>query len=200
MAHRRSQGRDCGGDLGEFPDDQGGHRRGDRATSTSHRPRSSVSVVTAIASPRLIERAAMATSTGDFAWPDFDRWQAAFTAAHIFPAQWEGLHRVPLAHTPEAEAYRLRKLALLIEWLDMLAGRATVHAHFARRGIRARVVRQDTRLPCPACEPFNTLEVGAELDTMPPFHPGCRCVLVAIPTEPAGRRRKSYERPCPRIE
>jgi hypothetical protein len=153
-----------------------------------------------MASPRLIERAAMATNTPDFAWPDFDRWQAAFAAAHVFPARWEGLHRVPPAHTPEAEAYRLRKLALLVEWLDMLAHRSTVHAHFTRQGIRARVVRQDMRLPCPACEPFNTREVGTEPDAMPPFHPGCRCVLVAIPVEPAGRRRKSYERSRPRIE
>jgi len=153
-----------------------------------------------MASPRLIERAAMATNTPEFAWPDFDRWQAAFAAAHVFPARWEGLHRVPPAHTPEAEAYRLRKLALLVEWLDMLAHRSTVHAHFTRQGIRARVVRQDMRLPCPACEPFNTREVGTEPDAMPPFHPGCRCVLVAIPVEPAGRRRKSYERPRPRIE
>jgi hypothetical protein len=142
----------------------------------------------------------MATNTPDFAWPDFDRWQAAFAAAKVFPARWEGLHRAPPAHTPEADAYRLRKLALLVEWRDMLARRSTVHAHFARQGIRARVERQDMRLPCPACEPFNTREVGTEPDAMPPFHPGCRCVLVAIPVEPAGRRRKSYERLRPRIE
>jgi hypothetical protein len=188
MAHRRSEGR---GVLGELPDDRARHCRGDGATSTPHRPRSSASAATAMASPGLIERAAMATTTPDFAWPDFDRWQAAFAAAHVFPARWEGLHRIPPAHTPEAEAYRLRKLALLVEWLDMLARRSTAHAHFTRQGIRARVARQDTRLPCPACEPFNTREVGTESDAMPPFHPGCRCVLVAIPVKPAGRRRKS---------
>lgn len=153
-----------------------------------------------MASPRLIDRAAMATSAPDFAWADFDRWQAAFAAIHIFPARWEGLHRVPPGHTPEAEAYRLRKLDLLAEWLEMLSRRPTVRAHFARQGVRTRVVRQDTRLPCPVCEPFNMREVGAELDAMPPFHPGCRCVLVAIPAVLAGRRRKSHERPSPRIE
>ncbi|PYN35936.1 MAG: hypothetical protein DME01_10150 [Candidatus Rokuibacteriota bacterium] len=155
-----------------------------------------------MAPPRLIEQAVMATevSTRDFAWPDFDRWQAAFAAARIFPPRWEGLHRAPPAHTPEAEAYRLRKLGLLAEWLDMLARRSTVHAHFARQGIRARVERQDRRLPCPACDPLNMREVGAQLDAMPPFHPGCRCVVVAVPIEPAGRRRKSYERLRPRIE
>jgi hypothetical protein len=129
--------------------------------------------------------------TPDFAWPDFDRWQAAFATARIFPPRWEGLHRAPPAHTPEAEAYRLRKHGLLAEWLDMLARRANAHAHFARQGIRARVVRQDARLPCPACDPFNTREVGAELEAMPPFHPGCRCVLVAIPVVRVGRRRRS---------
>ena len=139
-------------------------------------------------------------STPDFAWPDFDRWQAAFAAAHSFPARWEGLHRAPPAHTPEAQAYRLRKLDLLAEWLDMLAHRSTVRAHFARQGIRARVVRQETSLPCPACDPLNAREVGADLDAIPPFHPGCRCVLVAIPDKPPGRRRKFYERPNPRIE
>jgi len=138
--------------------------------------------------------------TPDFSWPDFDRWQAAFAAAEIFPARWEGLHRAPPADTPEVETYRLRKLGLFSEWLDMLARRATAHAHFSRQGIRARVARQDMRLPCPACDPFNTVEVGARLDAMPPFHPGCRCVLVAIPPmEPGARRRRSYERPRPRI-
>jgi hypothetical protein len=154
-----------------------------------------------MAPPRLNEHAAMATETRtpDFVWPDFDRWQATFAAARTFPARWEGLHRVPSAHTPEAEAYRLRKLGLLAEWLDMLARRSTVRAHFARQGIRARVARQDMRLPCPACDPLNAREVGAGLAAMPPFHPGCRCVLVAIPPESAGRRRRSYERPRPRI-
>ena len=150
--------------------------------------------MTAIASLRLIEQAATVTSSLDFEWPDFDRWQVAFAAACIFPARWEGLHRAPEAHTPEAKAYRLRKLGLLAEWLDMLTHRSAAHAHFTRRGIRARVARQDTRLPCPACEPFNMREVGATLDAMPPFHPGCRCVLVAIPEEPVRRRRKTYRR------
>ena len=142
----------------------------------------------------------MGPNTPDFTWPDFDHWQAAFAAARLFPARWEGLHRAPPPHTPEAVAYRLRKRGLLIEWLDMLARRSTAHAHFTRRGIRAWVARQDTRQPCPACEPFNLREVGATLDGMPPFHPGCRCVLMAMPEKPAGRRRKSYERWRPRTE
>lgn len=143
---------------------------------------------------------ASAASTPDFAWPDFDRWQAAFAAAESFPTRWEGLHRAPPADTPEAEAYRLRKHGLFSEWLDMLARRSTARAHFARQGIRARVMRQDGQLPCPACDPFNTREVAGDLEAIPPFHPGCRCVLLAIPVARARRRAKSYERPRPRIE
>ena len=137
-------------------------------------------------------------STPDFAWPDFDRWQAAFAAAQIFPPRWDGLHRAPLEGTSEAEAYRLRKLDLFVEWLDMCARRSTVHAHFARKRIRARVVRQDTHVPCPGCDAFHMREVGDELDTMPPFHPGCRCVLLAMPTGLAERRTRP-SKPRPRI-
>jgi hypothetical protein len=118
--------------------------------------------------------------TPDFSWPEFDRWQAAFAAAGMFPPRWEGLQRVPRAHTPEAEAYRLGKRVLFDEWLDMLAHRPAVRAHYDGRGIRARVVRQDERAPCPVCDGFNAREVGPGLDAMPPFHPGCRCVLVAM--------------------
>jgi hypothetical protein len=141
----------------------------------------------------LIERAARASAAGtpDFAWPDFDRWQAAFAAAHVFPPRWDGLHRAPTGDTPEAEAYRLRKLGLLFEWLDMRARRATVHDHFARKRIRARVVRQDTHFSCSACDAFHMREAGHELDAMPPFHPGCRCVLVAMPTGLADRSTRS---------
>jgi len=170
----------------------GARRRGPAQPMNILRPPSS----TDMAPSRLIEPAEMAVEAGtpDFAWPDFDRWQAAFAAARNFPPRWEGLHRAPPAHTPEAETYRLRKLSLFSEWLDLLARRSTVHAHFARQGIRARVERQDMRLPCPACDPFNAREVGAELEAMPPFHPGCRCVVLAVPVEPAGRRRRPFER------
>lgn len=134
-------------------------------------------------------------TTQDFSWPEFDRWQAAFAAAKIFPPRWEGLQCVPPAHTREAEAYQLRKLVLFCEWLDLCAHRPAVRAHYARQGIRARVVRQDERAPCPACDPFNARVVGPGLDAMPPFHPGCRCLLVAMRAVPANRRRRSYERP-----
>jgi hypothetical protein len=131
---------------------------------------------------------------GDFSWPEFDRWQAFFVAADIFPARWEGLHVVPEPRTPEAEAYQLRKLALFTEWLDMLERRAPALAHYARQGIRARIERQHAGPECPACDPFNGRDAGPGLETVPPFHPGCRCVLQAVPTAPIRRRTRKYPR------
>ena len=134
------------------------------------------------------------TGTGaprPLSWPEFDRWQAAFAAAEVFPPGWEGLHRVPSPHTREAEEYHLRRLALFGEWIDMIARRPSVRAHYARQRIRVRVERQNEHAPCPVCEPLNAREVGPELDAMPPFHPGCRCVLVATHRGPVDRRRRS---------
>jgi hypothetical protein len=152
-----------------------------------------------VAPPSLIDRTEMAPEAAppDFSWPDFDRWQAAFAAAEAFPPRWEGLHVAPPPHTPEAEAYQQRKLVLYSEWQDMLARRSTVLAHYARQGISARVARQDTSAPCPACDPFDARAVGLG-DAMPPFHPGCRCVLVAMHPPPARPRSRPYERPRPR--
>ena len=130
----------------------------------------------------------------DFAWPDFDRWQAFFTADGTFPAGWDGLHVAPSAQTPAALVYQQRKLTLFSEWLDMLAHRSTVLAHYARQGIRARIERQHAGPACPACDPFNAREVGPGFDTVPPFHPGCRCVLVAVHRPPATRRPRAYAR------
>lgn len=128
------------------------------------------------------------TSPPEFSWPEFDRWQAAFAAAERFPARWDGLHAAPPSGAPGSAAYRHRKLVLFFEWLDLLAKRSTALAHYANRGIRARVARQDTGSPCPACDPFHAREVGPRLDAVPPFHPGCRCVLVAIPAVAAVAR------------
>jgi hypothetical protein len=154
-----------------------------------------------VAPAALIEQRAMATvaSGRDFAWPDFDRWQAFFAAAEIFPARWDGLHVAPPPRTAEAEAYQQRKLALFAEWLDMLAHRTTMLAHFARQGIRARIERQHAGPPCPACDPYQAHEVGSDLNAIPPFHPGCRCVLVAVHTAPVPRPPRTYERGRPRM-
>jgi hypothetical protein len=123
-------------------------------------------------------------------WPEFDRWQAVFAAAEIFPPGWESLRRVPAPETREAEEYHLRRLVLFCEWTDMIAGRPAVRAHYARQKIRVRVERQDKRAPCPVCQPLDSREIGLEIDTMPPFHPGCRCVLVALHRRPERPRSR----------
>jgi hypothetical protein len=153
-----------------------------------------------MASPALIRPSVVATVAAgrDFAWPEFDRWQAFFTAADMFPDRWEGLHAAPSPRTAGAEDYRQRKLALYVEWLDMLAHRATTLAHYARQGLGPRVARQHAGPPCPACDPFDGCVVGPDLDAIPPFHPGCRCVLVAVQTTPGYRHPRGYERARPR--
>ena len=128
-----------------------------------------------------------ADAAADFTWPDFDRWQAFFTADGTFPAGWDGLHVTPPAQTLEAAVYQQRKQTLFSEWLDMLA-------HYARQGIGARIERQHAGPACPVCDPFNAREVGPGLEAVPPFHPGCRCVLVAVHTPPANRRPRAYAR------
>lgn len=137
---------------------------------------------------------AAAVGATDFEWAEFDRWQAFFADADSFPAGWEGLHVVPAPHTPEIEAYLLRKTALLTEWLDLLDSRPRALEHYARQGLRARIERQHTDPRCPVCDPFNGREAGPDLESVPPFHPGCRCVLQAVPTVSPRRRSRSYPR------
>jgi hypothetical protein len=136
----------------------------------------------------------VSAGAADFCWPDFDRWQAAFASAGAFPAGWDGLRAPPPPRTAEADAYHQRKIAFFAEWLDMLAGRVAVREHYARQGLRARVVRQDTGHACQACDPFHARELGVGLDAMPPFHPGCRCVLVAVHPGPVRRRPRPSRR------
>jgi hypothetical protein len=189
MAHCRPPGRDSRRVLDEVPDHGGGAGGRGRATSVPPRPRSSTSSPGALAPTPLIDRSRTAP-TPDFPWPDFDRWQAAFAAAGFFPPRWEGLEHAPPAHTPEEEAYRLRKSVLFHEWLDLLAQRPVIRAHYARQRIQARVERQDRRPSCPTCDRLNGCQVGSELEAMPPFHPGCRCVLVAMHPGYSGRRAR----------
>jgi hypothetical protein len=144
------------------------------------------------------ERSAAVTSLTDraFTWPEFDRWQAFFGALGTFPARWDGLHVVPPPRTSPAgrEAYQYLKLDLLLEWLDALARRSTVLAHYTRQGMRARIVRQGDGQRCPVCDPFNSYEVRHRNDTMPPFHPGCRCLLLAVNGRPCHGRIKAHDR------
>jgi hypothetical protein len=131
------------------------------------------------------------SSIADFAWPDFDRWQAFFAAADRFPACWDGLRVVPPPGTPAAEAYLLRKTALFTEWLDMIDQRARTLEHYTRQGLRTRIERQHTGQACPVCDRFDAREAGPDLESIPPFHPGCRCVLQAVPTVPDRRRSRT---------
>jgi hypothetical protein len=149
-----------------------------------------------MASPRLIRPSVLATVAAgrDFSWPEFDRWQAFFTAADMFPDRWDGLHAAPPSREPEAADYRQRKLALFVEWLELLSRRPATLAHYARQGICPRVARQHAGPPCAACDPFDASVVGSDLDPMPPFHPGCRCVLVAMPATSAHRHPRGYKR------
>lgn len=131
-----------------------------------------------------------------FTWPEFDRWQAFFTARGAFPVRWEGLHVVPAPQTSATAraAYQQRKLDLLFEWLDTLTRRATTLGHYTRQGLRARIVPQGDGRPCPACESFSAHEVTPGSDALPPFHPGCRCVLMAVPAAPRHERNGALAR------
>jgi hypothetical protein len=135
-----------------------------------------------------------------FNWAEFDRWQAVFAAGGIFPRRWDGLQLAPASHaSPAARAtYGQRKLELLLEWLDMLARRAAELSHYTKQGRQVRIVRQHNDDRCPTCESSGAHEVRHGRDTMPPLHPGCRCVLMAAtplaPRErigpPSGARRR----------
>ena len=139
-----------------------------------------------------------------FTWPEFDRWQRFFDACGTFPARWDGLEAAPVPHTPAATAaiYRTLKLDLLFEWLDTLVHGAVSFGHYRRQGVRARIVRQGDGGQCPACDSFNGHEVRLGGAPMPPIHPGCRCVLVAMTEEPdqerPGTRRRSRREPDPK--
>ena len=150
-----------------------------------------------MATSSLRPRAAPGATAADpgASWPAFHRWQALFAAAEMFPAAWEGLHVAPAPDSPAAEEYERRKILLFSEWVDMLARRPAMLAHYTRQGIQARIVRQHPEQACPACDPFNMRELTPELDAMPPFHPGCRCVLMAVHTTRPRRRTKSSPRP-----
>jgi hypothetical protein len=120
----------------------------------------------------------------DFDWPEFDRWQAYFARCRQFPPLWERLHRSPAAEAAREvrDEYLVNKLYLLLDWLQGLAttraeARAAV-ARYAKLGVAARFVRQDARIPCPLCDPLNHVDVRATAAGVPPFHPGCRCLVL----------------------
>jgi hypothetical protein len=141
---------------------------------------------TRVAAAREGATAVTVLGTRGFIWPEFDRWQGIFAASGTFPARWKGLHEVPSSWMSSAAstAYRLRKLDLLLEWLDTLRRGATALHHYTRQGMRARIVQQGDGLRCPVCELHNGCEVRQGSQTIPPIHPGCRCVLMAVTAAP----------------
>jgi len=121
----------------------------------------------------------------DFAWPEFDRWYAVFARHGIFPPLWHGLERRPDPHrAPSAwQLYQRRKFYLLVNWLHALTtGRIEARAalvRYATRGLQAEIVRQAADVICPACAPLNHEQVYVDSRDVPPFHPGCRCLVLA---------------------
>ena len=118
----------------------------------------------------------------EFAWPEFDRWHAFFAQCGTFPPLWDEVKRIPdLRDSPEIrDAYRRHKFYLLLDWLQSLEASRSALAHYRERGVRAKITRQGDGALCPACDPFNHREVKDKREDLPPFHPGCRCLVVAI--------------------
>jgi hypothetical protein len=122
----------------------------------------------------------------DFDWPEFDRWYTVFANRGLFPPLWEGLEYRPCRDAPLAtrQAYQQRKLYLLVDWLHgLMATRAEMRAALARyalRGLGAQIARQRADITCPACDLLNHENVRRSSKHVPPFHPGCRCLILAI--------------------
>jgi hypothetical protein len=139
----------------------------------------------------------------DFHWPEFERWQSIFAEWWKFPPLWDELKKAPtLRAAPEIRhAYQEHKLYLLLHWLQTLettrAQTRTALARYARRGIRAEITRQRDGVPCPVCDPLNHREVNDNLPDLPPFHPGCRCLVLAITEARRGHRRPVPPSPTP---
>lgn len=123
----------------------------------------------------------------DFEWPEFDGWHAVFTGRGAFPPLWDGLERRPApgVSLPVQQVYRERKLRLLIDWLHgLVATRAEMRAALRRytmRGFQAEITRQSADTLCPACDPLNHENIQSNSGDVPPFHPGCRCLILATP-------------------
>lgn len=123
----------------------------------------------------------------EFSWPEFDRWQTFFTERSRFPALWEDLKTIPPreATLRVRHAYQERKLYLLLDWLMGLAARLAetriTLARYEKQSVRAEITRQTPGTSCAICELLNHREVKHNSSNVPPFHPGCRCVILAMP-------------------
>ncbi len=120
----------------------------------------------------------------DFSWPEFDRWQAFFAERRKFPPLWDELKKTPpLRASPEARhAYQEHKLYLLLHWIHSLeitrAQTRSALARYASRGLRAKIARQGDGAPCAVCDSLNHSEAKDHPQNLPPFHPGCRCLVL----------------------
>jgi hypothetical protein len=130
--------------------------------------------------------------TRDFEWPEFDRWHTVFTRGGHFPPLWDGVERRPSAEAPGAiwQAYQTRKLYLLIDWLHGLvvvrAEMRSALARYADLGLTGEITRQSADINCPACDRLNKENAQHHPDDVPPFHPGCRCLILAAPSKRNG--------------
>jgi hypothetical protein len=124
----------------------------------------------------------------DFEWPEFDRWHTIFTQRGHFPPLWDEVERQPGgdASWTAWQAYRHRKLYLLIDWLHgLVVTRAEMRAaltRYAVLGLDAEITRQSPEITCPACDRLNNENVLQHPGDVPPFHPGCRCLILAAPS------------------
>lgn len=121
----------------------------------------------------------------DFGWPEFDRWHEFFASRGAFPPLWRGLEQTPSprASSEIRQAYQEEKLYLLVDWLlGLAASRAETRAalaRYARRRLPAEITRQGDGAPCPVCDPLDHSPVKYNQRAIPPFHPGCRCLVLA---------------------
>jgi hypothetical protein len=123
--------------------------------------------------------------TRDFEWPEFDRWHTLFTKRGHFPPLWDAVERRPCSGDPwpARRAYLDRKLYLLIDWLHgLVVTRAEMRAaltRYAVLGLPAEITRQSPEITCPACDRFDSEDARHHPRDVPPFHPGCRCLILA---------------------
>jgi hypothetical protein len=138
--------------------------------------------------------------TRQFGWPEFDRWYTIFARHGHFPPLWDGVARPPGPDDswPAWQAYQSRKLYLLIDWLHgLVVTRAEMRSALARYavlGLPAEITRQSAEIACPVCDLRIHADIGDAPYSVPPFHPGCRCLILAAPSRkrsggPEGTRR-----------
>jgi len=144
--------------------------------------------------------AAVLTRVGvrDFSWPEFDRWQTFFARQGTFPPLSENVEKVPTAcgALKVRHAYQTQKLYLLLDWLFNLETTRTTLARCAKQNVRVKTTRQGSGVPCPVCDGFDRREVRDRSRDLPPFHPGCRCVVLVI--DDASNFSPGWKGPPPR--